>query len=206
VLSTTKFIDGHSVALGGALVTRDEDILERLRFVRTCTGGIQSPFDAWLTLQGIRTLGVRLERQSETARILAEWLSTHPAVTRVNYPTLASPAQRALAEAQHLGAHGAVLSFELRGGEGAARRVLENVSLCRLAEHVGSVETLLTYSATMTQAGVSKPERERTGVTDALLRLSVGLEPVDAIRSDLAPALDSTELFESEEAACSPAS
>jgi cystathionine beta-lyase/cystathionine gamma-synthase len=185
VYSTTKFIEGHSAALGGAIVARDGELLERLRFVRTATGGIQSPFNAWLTLQGLKTLAVRLERQCRTARELAEWLAAHPATRRVHYPTLGSPEQRALAERQHLGAHGAVVSFELESGAEGARRVLERVRLCRLVEHVGSVETLLTHSATMTHGSVPRAERERVGVTDGLLRISAGLEPFSAIRADL---------------------
>lgn len=186
VYSTTKFIEGHSAALGGALVTRDEALAERLRFVRTCTGGIQSPLNAWLTLQGLKTLDVRLERQSASARAIAEWLTTRPEVARVHYPSLGTAAERALADRQHLGAHGAVLAFELRDGAVGARRVLERVELCRLVEHVGSVETLLTHSATMTHASVPKEVRERVGVSDGLLRLSVGLEPPAAILADLA--------------------
>lgn len=190
VYSTTKFIEGHSAALGGAVISRDEELLERLRFVRTCTGGIQTPFNGWLTLQGLKTLGIRLERQSETAQELAEWLVNHPATRRVHYPTLATPPQQAIAEAQHLGAHGAVLSFELNSGAEGARHLLSGVKLCRLVEHVGSVETLLTHSATMTHGAVPRGERELVGVTDGLLRISVGLEPLSAIIEDLRPALE----------------
>ena len=199
VYSTTKFIEGHSVALGGSLVTRDEGRVERLRFVRTCTGGIQTPFNAWLTLQGLKTLGVRMERQCESARKLADWLSIHPATKLVHYPSLAVPAQRAIAERQHLGGHGAVLSFELKSGADGARRVLENVGLCRLVEHVGGVETLLTHSATMTHGGVAREERELVGVTDGLLRISVGLEPVSAIIADLERALGTSSTAPAEE-------
>ena len=189
VYSTTKFIEGHSVALGGSLVTRDEDLLEKLRFVRTATGGIQTPFHAWLTLQGIKTLAVRLERQSKSALALAHWLLAHEKVARVYYPTFGSPVQRAIAESQHLGAHGAVLSFEPIGGAAGAKCIVENVKLCRLVEHVGSVETLLTHSASMTHGAVPTREKERVGVTEGLLRISVGLEPVEAIEQDLERAL-----------------
>jgi cystathionine beta-lyase/cystathionine gamma-synthase len=185
VSSTTKFLEGHSAALGGAIVARDAERLDELRFVRTCIGSIQTPFNAWLTLQGLKTLAVRLERQCETARELAEWLAGHPSTRRVLYPTLAAPAQRAIAERQHLGAHGAVVSFELESGADGARRVLERVRSCRLVEHVGSVDTLLTHSATMTHASVPRDERERVGITDGLLRISVGLEPLGAIAGDL---------------------
>ena len=188
-----------SRALGGAIVARDDAHLERLRFVRTCTGGIQTPFNAWLTIQGLKTLGVRLQRQSETAERLAEWLVAHDLTKRVHYPTLASAEQRAIAERQHLGAHGAVVSFELTGDAAAAQRVLENVRLCRLVEHVGSVETLLTHSATMTHGGVPAHERELAGITDGLLRISVGLEPFDAIVADLDAAFTSANQRASQE-------
>ena len=193
VYSTTKFIEGHSAALGGSIVSRDPELLERLRFVRTCTGGIQTPFHAWLTLQGLKTLGVRLDRQCRSAQEIAAWLSEHPSVERVHYPTLAGAEERALAERQHLGGHGAVLSFELKSGADGARRVLDRVSQCRLVEHVGSVETLLTHSATMTHGSVPREERELVGVTDGLLRLSAGLEPVSAIVADLEQAIEAPE-------------
>ncbi len=185
VTSTTKFLEGHSAALGGSIVTRDEALLERLRFVRTCTGGIQSPFHAWLTLQGMKTLGVRLERQSATAEAVALWLTERPEVARVHYPSLASAEQQEVASRQHLGAHGAVLSFELESGGEGARAFVRQLELCRLVEHVGSVETLITHSATMTHAAVAPVDRARVGVTDGLLRISVGLEPLDALLQDL---------------------
>ena len=189
VYSTTKFIEGHSAALGGALLTRDSELLARLRFVRKSTGAIQTPFNAWITLQGLRTLPLRLARQSESARVLADALAIRPEIARVHYPTLLPDAQAAIAQAQHLGAHGAVLSFELRGGEPAARSLASRVRLCRLAEHVGSVETLLTHSATMTHADVPADERRRAGIPDGLLRLSVGLEDPREILADLLAAL-----------------
>ena len=193
VYSTTKFIEGHSAALGGSIVSRSQEHVERLRFVRTCTGGIQTPFNAWLTLQGLKTLGVRLERQCSSARELGEWLAGRPEVKRVHYPSLAASEQHAIAQRQHLGADGAVVSFELDTGTAGAKGVLERVRLCRLVEHVGGVETLLTHSATMTHGGVPREERELVGVTDGLLRISVGLEPVAAIIADLEQALSAKE-------------
>ncbi len=200
VYSTTKFIEGHSAALGGTLVTHDAALLERLRFVRKSTGAIQSPFNAWLTLQGLKTLPLRLLRQSESARQLADELARRPEVARVHYPTRLPGSQTALAERQHLGAHGAVLSFELRGGEPAARALLSRVRLCRLAEHVGSVETLLTHSASMTHADVPADERRRAGIGDGLLRLSIGLEDPQEILRDLLAALEAAPA--AEEATC----
>lgn len=196
VYSTTKFIDGHSIALGGALVSRDETLLERIRFIRKCTGAIQSPFNAWATINGLKTLPLRLERQSATALEIARWLDAHEAVEVVNYPGLASGAARELAERQHLPAgdcstpsHGAVLSFEVRGGLDAARIVAESLELCTLVEHVGSVETLITHPATMTHADVPAGHRRACGIADGLLRLSVGLEPAAAIIADLERAI-----------------
>ena len=186
VYSTTKFIDGHSAALGGALVARDDSLLERFRFVRKCTGGIQTPFHAWLTLQGIKTLPLRMERQSATAAALAARLADHPEVSAVHYPGLKSSA---IADQQHLGAHGAVVSFEANGGYEAACRLLREVKVCRLVEHVGATETLLTHSASMTHGGVEPAARAAAGVTEGLVRISVGLEPLETIWSDLAHGL-----------------
>ncbi|MFI4881479.1 MAG: trans-sulfuration enzyme family protein [Phycisphaerales bacterium JB064] len=196
VYSTTKFIDGHSLALGGALVSRDAQLLDRIRFIRKCTGAIQTPFNAWATINGLKTLPLRLARQSETALAIARWLADHEAVDVVNYPGLANGATRELAESQHLptlgGAqplHGAVLSFEVAGGVEAARRVAEALELCTLVEHVGSVETLITHPATMTHADVPAEQRRSCGIADGLLRLSVGLEPAEAIIADLERAI-----------------
>lgn len=193
VTSTTKFVDGHSAALGGAVTSRDEELLERLRFVRKSTGAIQTPLDAFLTLQGLKTLSIRLERQSATATALAAWLADHPRVARVHHPSLLTGEARRIAEAQHL-AHGAVLSFEVEGGLDGAVAVAGAVTVCRLVEHVGSVETLLTHAATMTHAGVAPEARRAAGIGDGLLRLSVGLEPEADIRADLGQALACVEV------------
>ncbi|KAA0215824.1 MAG: aminotransferase class I/II-fold pyridoxal phosphate-dependent enzyme [Leptolyngbya sp. PLA3] len=190
VYSTTKFIEGHSVALGGAIVTQDAKLVERIKFIRKCTGNIQAPFNAWLTLQGIRTLPLRLRQQSATAAQVAEFLADHPAVQRACYPTLGEPRQRALADKQHLGAHGPVVSFEIVGGIEAAKVFLSALRLCRLVEHVGSVETLVTHSASMTHADVPAEERRKAGVNDGLVRISAGLESAEAIIADLRSALD----------------
>lgn len=199
VSSTTKFVEGHSTALGGAIVTRDPALHERLFFLRKCTGGIQSPFQAWLTLQGLKTLPLRLRRQSASAAAIAEQLAAHPEVAVLHYPTRT---QGELASRQHLGAHGAVVSFELHGGYERARALVEQVRLCRLVEHVGGVETLLTHSASMTHAGVSREERERSGIREGLLRLSVGLEEPREILADLDRALAATREFAAATPAC----
>lgn len=192
VLSTTKFVEGHSAALGGALITRDAALAERLGFVRKCTGGIQAPLQAWLTLQGLKTLPLRLERQAATAQRLATWLLGQKGVRRVNYPGLHGGAEAELCALQHLGAGGAVLSFELAGGYGRACRFVESLRAFQLVEHVGSVESLVTHSASMTHAGVDPAQRAATGVSDGLLRLSIGLEAPGLLQRDLAQALAAT--------------
>lgn len=193
VYSTTKHIEGHGAALGGALVSRDETLNKRFRFIRKSTGAIQSPLNAYLTLRGLRTLPLRLREHSRNALTIAKWLETHPAVAKVNYPGLASFPQRELAERAHATNagtfHGGVLSFELRGGVPSALAFLASVKLCTLAEHVGSIESIVTHSATMTHADVPAEQRRAAGISDGLVRLSVGLEePADVI-ADLAQAL-----------------
>lgn len=190
VYATTKQIEGHSVALGGAITSRDAALIERVRFIRKCTGAIQTPFNAWLTVQGIKTLPVRLKQQSLNAQAVAEWLEVHPAVKRVNYPGLSRFPQKDLAQRQHLGAHGNVVSFEIEGGTAAGVALLNGVRLCRLVEHVGSVETLITHPASMTHADVPREQRERIGLSDGLVRLSVGLEEPRDVIEDLSRAID----------------
>lgn len=189
VYSTTKHIEGHSAALGGAVTSRDEQLLERVRWIRKCTGAIIAPFNSWLTLQGVKTLPLRLERQSQHALHVARWLKSVPGVERVLYPGLDDFPQRELAERQHQGAHGGVVAFEIAGGVPAGRALLNNLSLCRLVEHIGSVETLATHPASMTHADVPREQRERFGLTDGLVRLSVGLEDPGEIIADLDQAI-----------------
>jgi cystathionine beta-lyase/cystathionine gamma-synthase len=187
VSSTTKFTEGHSVALGGAVVSRDEKFLQRLRFIRKCTGAIITPFNAWLTLQGIKTLPLRLRAQSENAQSIAEWLAARPEVSRVNYPGLPDFQQADLAAAQHLGHHGAVLCFDFVAEDPGrfARAFVTSLKHCRLVEHVGSVETLITHPASMTHADLTPAQRRAVGITDGLVRLSVGLEDFRTIIADL---------------------
>lgn len=190
VYSTTKQIEGHAVAPGGALVTRDAGLDERLRFIRKSTGGIIAPFNAWLTVQGLRTLPVRARVQSRHARRVAGRLAAHSLVTCVNYPGLPSFPQRELARRQHLGAHGNVLSFEVAGGYRAAAELMSRLRLCALVEHVGSVETLVTHPASMTHADVPREHRLAVGIADGLVRLSVGLEDPDDVAEDLDRAIE----------------
>lgn len=194
VYSTTKHIDGHSCALGGAIVSRDGALLDRVRFVRKATGNIQAPFNAFLTTRGVRTLPLRIRAQSEAALGVARALAADPRVERVHYPGLADFPQAALAARQHAGGlHGGVVTFEPRGGRAAGRALLNAVRLCTLAEHVGSVETLITHPATMTHADVPVEQRLRVGITDGLVRLSVGLEDPAQIIADLDRALDAAD-------------
>lgn len=196
VYSTTKFIDGHSLALGGSIVTRDEKLLERIRFIRKCTGAIAAPFSAWLTSNGVKTLPLRVRTQSRSAERIAAWLSQQAEIESVFHPSLIGGAAREIADRQHLhaddGGHGAVVSFEIRGGLDAGRAFVERLRLCTLVEHVGSVETLITHPASMTHADVPRDQREAVGISDGLLRLSVGLEETDELIADLRQALEAT--------------
>jgi cystathionine beta-lyase/cystathionine gamma-synthase len=190
VISTTKLVEGHSAACGGAIVSRDAKLIERVRWIRKCTGGIQAPFNAWLTTRGIKTLPLRVKEQSRNAQRIAEWLATNPYVSAVNYPGLPGFPQAALARRQHLnGLHGSVISFEVVGGVAGGKGVLEGTRVCSLVEHVGSVETLLTHPATMTHADVPAEQRRAAGISDGLIRLSVGLEEPEIIIADLERAL-----------------
>lgn len=189
VYSTTKFIDGHSVALGGALVTKSEQLAERIRFIRKCTGSIQSPFNGWLTINGLKTLPLRIRAQSQSAEEIARFLHAHPEVARVAHPSLATGSDSEIADRQHLGGHGAVVSFDIEGGYDAACAFVQSLNHCTLVEHVGSVETLITHPASMTHADVPREQRIKAGISDGLLRLSVGLEPAPELIADIEQAL-----------------
>ena len=192
IYSTSKLIEGHSVSLGGAVVCNHDELATQLRFIRKCTGSILPPLHAWLTTQGIKTLPIRLERQSRSARAVAEFLDRQPHVERVHYPTLLSGEERAIVSRQHRGAHGAVVSFVLKRGASAARAFVGALECIRLVEHVGSVETLITHPASMTHGDVSLDERASAGICDGLLRLSVGLEDPKSILEELSRGLAAT--------------
>ena len=187
--STTKYFDGHNATVGGAVVTRNAQWDDAIRFIQNATGVIMSPWVAWLTMQGAKTLSVRMDRQSANAMAVAEFLEAHPRVERVCYPGLASFPQHELARRQSSG-FGAMLWFEVRGGAQAGKRLMDAVELCSLAENLGSVETLITHPVTMTHADVEPEERARVGITDGLVRLSVGLEDEQDIIDDLSQALE----------------
>lgn len=187
--STTKYFDGHNATVGGAVIAASEALDEAIRFIQNASGVIMSPWVAWLTLQGIKTLSIRMERQSANALAIAEYLESHPKVSQVAYLGLPSFAQHDLASRQASG-FGAMLWFEVQGGVSAGKRLMDSVRLCTLAENLGSVETLVTHPVTMTHADVEKAERERVGISDGLVRLSVGLEDVEDLIADLDQALD----------------
>ncbi len=187
--STTKYLDGHNATVGGAVVSATAELAEAVAFVRNATGTIMSPQVAWLTMQGAKTLSVRMERQSANALAVAEFLEQHPKVTRVAYPGLESFPQHALAAEQATG-YGAMVWFEVDGGVEAGKRFMDAVELWTLAENLGSVESLVTHPVTMTHADVDAAERARVGITDGLVRLSVGLEHADDLIADLERALD----------------
>jgi cystathionine beta-lyase/cystathionine gamma-synthase len=188
VHSTTKYIEGHNATVGGALVTRNPELDERFRFTRNAIGAIQQPLNAWLTLQGSKTLGLRMERHSTNALEVARYLEAHPRVQSVAYPFLESFPQYDLARRQQRSG-GGLVAFEVEGGAAAGERVMNSVRLCKLAENLGAVETLVTHPASMTHAAVPIEQREAAGITDGLVRLSVGLEdPADVI-ADLEQAL-----------------
>jgi len=189
VHSTTKYFDGHNATVGGAVVTDSAELNAKIKYVQNAAGLIMSPWVAWLTLQGTKTLSVRMERQSANALAIAEFLESHPRVTKVCYPGLASFPQRELARRQASG-FGAMLWFEVEGGVAAGKRLMDSVRLCTLAENLGSVETLITHPVTMTHADVEESERRRVGITDGLVRLSVGLEDVEDLIEDLRTALE----------------
>jgi cystathionine gamma-lyase len=189
--STTKYFDGHNATIGGAAICNTMELDEKVRFVRNSSGTIMSPQVAWLTLQGCKTLSVRMDRQSANAMAIAKFLETHEKVDRVCYPGLESFPQHELARKQASG-FGAMMWFEVKGGAVAGKQLMDSVELWSLAENLGSLESLVTHPVTMTHAAVEKAERERVGLTDGLVRLSVGLEDAEDLIDALKQALDKT--------------
>jgi cystathionine gamma-lyase len=187
--STTKYLGGHSDVVGGALVTRRDDLRERLAFVQNSVGAVPGPMDSFLVLRGIKTLPVRMDRHEQNAKVLAEWLVTHPKVDEVIYPGLESHPQHALARRQMDG-FGGMMSVRVKGDLDAARRLLSACEVFALAESLGGVESLIEHPAIMTHASVPADQRARLGITDGLVRLSVGIEDVEDLKADLVQALD----------------
>jgi cystathionine beta-lyase/cystathionine gamma-synthase len=187
VHSTTKFLNGHSDSIGGAVISKTRELDEWLGFVQNAAGAILSPFDSWLVLRGIKTLAVRMERHESNGRAIAAFLDGHPKVKRVLYPGLASHPQHELAKKQMSG-FGALISFET-GSYDNAKKLLDAVRICSLGESLGGVETLICHPATMTHASIPAEDREKLGITPGLVRISVGIEDEEDLRADLDQAL-----------------
>ena len=186
--STTKFLNGHSDSVGGAVVAVREDHIEWLTFVQNAEGAILGPMDAWLVLRGTKTLPIRMERHNTNTMALAEYLSSHPKIAAVHYPGLPSHPQHDLARRQMRG-FGGLMALQM-GSLERARTVLNSVRLMALAESLGGVETLISHPATMTHASVPPARRLRLGITEDMIRISVGIEDLDDLKDDLAQALD----------------
>jgi len=187
--STTKYLSGHNQIIGGVLITNNDELGEKFKFIQKTVGAVPSPFDCWLTLLGIKTLSLRMSRHCENAQAIAEFLEAHSKVERVTYPGLASHPQYAIAKDQMDGFSG-MISMELKGGIPAGIDLMNGLELCSLAESLGAVETMITHPATMTHADVPKDERLARGLTDGLVRLSVGIEDKEDIIDDLIQALE----------------
>ncbi len=187
VHSTTKYLNGHSDGVGGAVILNDPKLAERLKFLQNAAGAILGPFDSWLVLRGVKTLTVRMQKHNENGLAVARHLANHPKIKRVFYPGLPSHPQYELARKQMTG-FGGMLAFETGSLENA-KAVLKSVRLCALAESLGGVETLISHPASMTHASVPPEERQRIGITDGLVRISVGIEDVEDLIVDIDQAL-----------------
>jgi cystathionine beta-lyase/cystathionine gamma-synthase len=186
--STTKYLSGHNQIIGGIVITNRQEIYEQLKFFQKSIGAVSSPFDCWLTLLGVKTLSLRMERHSENGMKVAHYLESHPKVAKVIYPGLPSHPQHEIAKRQ-MDDFSGMISFELKGDIRSGIRLMNNVQLCSLAESLGAVETMITHPASMTHAEVPQEDRLARGLTDALVRLSVGIEDSDDIIADLEQAL-----------------
>ena len=189
VHSTTKYLNGHSDSIGGFVALNDDEDAEWIKFVQNSIGAILSPFDSFLVLRGTKTLAVRMEAHDRNGRVVANFLAEHPSVQKVYYPGLTSHPQHELAKRQQSG-FGGMVSFETGSLENA-KKVLEGVKLCTLGESLGGVESLISHPATMTHASVPAEKRDKLGITDGLVRISVGIEDVEDIIEDLDQALSS---------------
>ena len=188
--SATKYLNGHSDIIGGVAVVRhDEELAERLWYLLNSTGGIQGPFDSFLALRGLKTLALRMNAHCDNSLKIAQWLQQHPQVEKVIYPGLADHPQYELAMRQMNGRGGGIISIDIKGGLDKARLMLERCELFALAESLGGVESLINHPAIMTHASVPVEQRERIGISDTLIRLSVGVEDVDDLIADLDYAL-----------------
>ena len=188
VHSTTKYLNGHSDGVGGAVILKDGTFAERLRFLQNAAGAVLGPMDSWLVLRGVKTLAARMELHNRNGMAVAQHLAGHPKVKQVHYPGLPSHPQHELAKRQMRG-FGGMISFETGSLENAGL-VLRSVRLCSLAESLGGVETLISHPASMTHASVPPADRARIGITDGLVRISVGIEDIEDILEDLDQALE----------------
>jgi cystathionine beta-lyase/cystathionine gamma-synthase len=198
--STTKYLNGHSDVIGGCVATNDEALAQELRFFQNAVGAVPGPQDCFLVLRGIKTLPVRMDRHCSNARVLAEFLARHPRVREVFYPGLSSHPGYELAQRQ-MRDFGAMISFELNASSEAARLFTKQTKLFTLAESLGSVKSLLCHPPSMTHASVEPEVRRANGISDGLIRLSVGIEDVRDLQADLAQALDAVESDVAAEAA-----
>ena len=193
VHSATKYLNGHSDMVGGiAVVGENAELAEQMAFLQNSIGGVQGPFDSFLALRGLKTLPLRMRAHCENALALAQWLETHQAIEKVIYPGLASHPQHALAK-QQMSGFGGIVSIVLKGGFEAAKRFCEKTELFTLAESLGGVESLVNHPAVMTHASIPVARREKLGISDALVRLSVGVEDVGDLRGDLERALEASQ-------------
>lgn len=189
--STTKYLNGHGTLIGGALIAKEEFLEEyNVATYRKNLGGVMSPFEAWLNLNGLKTFNLRMQRHSENTSRVAQFLEQHEAVENVYYPGLESHADHKIAEDLFEGGYGGVLSFELKGGFEAGENLMDNVELCTLAVSLGTVDTLIQHPASMTHSVIEKEARLKAGITDGLVRLAVGIETPDDIIGDLKQALE----------------
>jgi cystathionine beta-lyase/cystathionine gamma-synthase len=184
VHSTTKYMGGHSDVVGGAVVTSNEELWEGIKFYQNAAGAVPGAFDSWIVLRGLKTLAVRMRQHEENALAVARFLQDHPEVDRVYYPGLPDHPQHELAKEQMSGFSGMV-SFTLEGGAEAAYAVVQKTRVFHFAESLGGVESLITHPATMTHAAIPREQREARGVTDGLMRLSVGIEDKEDLIADL---------------------
>lgn len=187
--SATKYINGHSDVIGGVVVTKNDVLAEKIGFVQNAVGAVAGPFDSFLMHRGLKTLGLRMERHSSNALALAEWLEKHPKIDKVIYPGLPSHPQHAIAKKQ-MRAFGGMISIIVKGGLNTAETVLKKTRIFTLAESLGGIESLIEHPAIMTHASIPKEVREKIGITDGLIRLSVGIEDLDDLRADLEQALE----------------
>ncbi|HEX8537870.1 MAG TPA: aminotransferase class I/II-fold pyridoxal phosphate-dependent enzyme, partial [Cystobacter sp.] len=187
--STTKYLNGHSDVVGGFVCTSDDELAQRMAFLQNAVGGVPGPMDCFLVLRGVKTLGVRMERHAQNAHKVAEFLARHPKVNKAIYPGLESHPHYALARKQMKG-FGGMMSFDIKGGLDSARRFLKAVKVFACAESLGGVESLIEHPAIMTHASVPKETRELLGISDGLIRLSVGIEDAQDLIDDLKQALE----------------